>query len=71
MGFQHMGRCTVYFGENSHGLNAHFPAGADNTDGNFTPVGYENFFKHTGKNYFIGWLILKENESLSDYQKRF
>ena len=46
VGQQHMAGFFVSFGVNSHCGNAHFLGGGNDTAGNLTAVGYQNFGKH-------------------------
>jgi hypothetical protein len=39
---------AVGLGKYRDDLNAHIFAGADNAQGNFAPVGYQNTLKHEG-----------------------
>ena len=46
VGVAHMQRGAVHLREHGHGGNAQFAAGADDTDGDLTPVGDQDFLEH-------------------------
>ena len=46
IGQLHVHGIGIHFGVNCYRANIEFLASADDADGNFPAVGYQNFFKH-------------------------
>ena len=46
VGQLHVHRVGIRLGIDGHGADVQFLAGADDANGNFSAIGYQNFFKH-------------------------